>query len=69
MSMHHSVLRISAGFQLTALPRKVGQYRILSLLGGGGMGMVYLGQGRTGLVAVKVIRPEMARDASFRSRF
>ncbi|MER6141235.1 RodZ domain-containing protein [Streptomyces sparsogenes] len=40
------------------------------LLGSGGMGQVYLGRSLTGRrVAIKVIRPEFARDADFRERF
>ncbi|MEU4344312.1 serine/threonine-protein kinase [Nocardia sp. NPDC023852] len=50
-------------------PTWIGDYRLLGLLGAGGMGRVYLGRnagGRT--VAVKVIRPDMI-DAEFRERF
>ncbi|MFC5633314.1 protein kinase domain-containing protein [Streptomyces bullii] len=53
-------------------PRRIGPYVPLALLGSGGMGRVYLarrGDGGTGLVAVKVIRPEYADDANFRRRF
>ncbi|GAA4609927.1 hypothetical protein GCM10023107_94180 [Actinoplanes octamycinicus] len=51
-------------------PARVGAYRIISRLGSGGMGTVYLaenGQGR--LVAVKVVRPALASDEAFRRRF
>ena len=51
-------------------PRTVGRYRLEGVLGGGGMGRVYLGRspgGRT--VAVKVVRPELAGDEGFRRRF
>ncbi|WP_308268418.1 serine/threonine-protein kinase [Yinghuangia soli] len=51
-------------------PQQIGSYRILRVLGSGGMGRVYLGRnpgGRT--VAVKVIRPDLAHDEGFRSRF
>ncbi|MEZ0065671.1 peptidoglycan hydrolase-like protein with peptidoglycan-binding domain [Streptacidiphilus sp. MAP12-20] len=53
-------------------PRQVGPYRVLALLGGGGMGRIYLGRpvdGASGLAAVKVIRPEYAEDEGFRRRF
>ncbi|MBM9618022.1 protein kinase domain-containing protein [Streptomyces zhihengii] len=51
-------------------PRDIGPYRILSVLGTGGMGRVYLGRSRTGrLAAVKVVRSELAADAGYRRRF
>ena len=33
------------------------------------MGVVYLAEGRRGQVALKVVRPELAQDSTFRSRF
>ncbi|WP_194818141.1 serine/threonine-protein kinase [Nocardia sp. XZ_19_385] len=51
-------------------PRRIGDYRILGVLGAGGMGKVYLGRnagGRT--VAVKVIRPDLVGNGEFRARF
>jgi serine/threonine-protein kinase len=49
----------------------VGDYRIESVLGGGGQGMVYLAEhihlGRK--VALKLLRPELAADPEFRERF
>lgn len=51
-------------------PRRVGPLRLHGRLGGGAMGVVYLGSTPAGRpVAVKVIRPEYARDAMFRRRF
>lgn len=50
-------------------PRQAGPYRLLSVLGSGGMGRVYLGRDATGPAAVKVIRPEYAEDPQFRRRF
>ena len=51
-------------------PRLIGSYRLLKRVGGGGMGRVFLGQSPGGrLVAVKVIRSELAADPGFRGRF
>ncbi len=50
-------------------PESVGPYRILGRLGAGGMGQVYLGRSAGRLVAVKVIRPELAGEPGFRARF
>jgi len=51
-------------------PEQVGKYRLLNRLGVGGMGQVFLGQSPSGrLVAVKIIRAELADDAAFRQRF
>ncbi|MGW0948669.1 protein kinase domain-containing protein [Streptomyces sp. NPDC002623] len=53
-------------------PTQVGPYLLLSVLGSGGMGRVYLGRdttGGSGRAAVKVVRPEYAEDPVFRRRF
>jgi len=48
-------------------PVQIGQYRLTDRLGAGGMGVVYLGVAPDGsLVAVKVLRPELADDPEFR---
>ncbi|UZJ32975.1 bifunctional serine/threonine-protein kinase/transporter substrate-binding domain-containing protein [Streptomyces endophytica] len=51
-------------------PRQIGPFRIVGLLGGGGMGRVYLGRAADGrTVAVKTARSELADDRGFRTRF
>ncbi|ABD10111.1 hypothetical protein ThrDRAFT_00391 [Frankia casuarinae] len=57
-------------------PTELGQFTLLGRLGEGGMGTVFLGRGRPDvaehagrLVAVKVIRPDLARVPEFRARF
>ncbi len=51
-------------------PPRVGPYRLVGRLEAGGMGQVFLARSAGGrLVAVKVIRPELASDAGFRARF
>lgn len=54
----------------------IGSYRILHLLGEGGMGSVYKGRHKNdqvaearGDVAIKMIHPNLAKDASFKARF
>ncbi len=51
-------------------PAQVGPYQLVGRLGGGGMGQVYLGRSVGGrLVAVKVIRGDLAEEPGFRARF
>jgi HD-like signal output (HDOD) protein/tRNA A-37 threonylcarbamoyl transferase component Bud32 len=56
---------------MTDVPQLLGVYRVLGLLGEGGMGRVYLAEhtviGRR--VAIKVLAAEVARDAEMVSRF
>src|SRR5579859_1641379 len=51
-------------------PERIGPYTVLGRLGSGSMGQVFLGRSAAGrLVAVKTIRPELAEEAGFRTRF
>lgn len=51
-------------------PREIGPYRLLAVLGHGGMGRVFLGTASDGrLVAVKLIRAALAGDARHQGRF
>ncbi|MEV1082292.1 PQQ-binding-like beta-propeller repeat protein [Streptomyces sp. NPDC050211] len=50
--------------------RRIGPYRIVALLGEGGMGAVHLGRDRRGRpAAVKVLRAELSRDTEMVRRF
>jgi outer membrane protein assembly factor BamB/predicted Ser/Thr protein kinase len=54
----------------SADPDAIASYRLIGVLGGGGMGRVYLGQSPAGRrVAIKVIRADLAQDPVFRRRF
>ncbi|MFP3988802.1 PQQ-binding-like beta-propeller repeat protein [Streptomyces sp. E11-3] len=51
-------------------PIRLGPYRILAVLGEGGMGKVYVGQDGEGQVAaVKVLHPHLTHDTNLTSRF
>ena len=51
-------------------PRNVGPYRLISRIGTGGMGVVYLAEDAAGQrVALKLVRPELVEDQAFRVRF
>jgi serine/threonine protein kinase len=51
-------------------PAAVGPYQLLGRLGVGGMGQVYLAKSPGGrLVAIKLIRPDLAEERGFRARF
>ena len=51
-------------------PALIGPYRVVGRLGSGGMGHVFLGRSPGGrLLAIKVIRAELAGDPEFRIRF
>ncbi|GAA4012452.1 serine/threonine-protein kinase [Streptomyces marokkonensis] len=52
------------------LPEYAGHYRLESCLGSGGMGVVHLARGTSGMrVAVKVVHARYAMDPEFRGRF
>ncbi|MFC9614645.1 PQQ-binding-like beta-propeller repeat protein [Streptomyces sp. NPDC056938] len=51
-------------------PLRLGPYRLLGVLGEGGMGKVYVGQDSAGAVtAVKVLHPELTHDPNLAQRF
>ncbi|WP_308346908.1 serine/threonine-protein kinase, partial [Streptomyces sp. ISL-66] len=61
----HSLRADYAGF-----PEYAGQYRLESVLGSGGMGVVHLATSESGLkLAVKIVHAEHAVDPEFRARF
>lgn len=61
----HSLRADYVGF-----PEYAGQYRLESVLGSGGMGVVHLATSGSGLkLAVKIVHPQHAVDPEFRARF
>ncbi|MFD9301922.1 serine/threonine-protein kinase [Streptomyces sp. NPDC060048] len=61
----HSLRADYVGF-----PEYAGQYRLESVLGSGGMGVVHLATSESGLkLAVKIVHAEHAVDPEFRARF
>jgi serine/threonine protein kinase len=51
-------------------PERIGPFAVRARLGGGGMGVVYLGRSPGGhTVAVKAVHPDLADDPDFRRRF
>lgn len=50
-------------------PRQIGAFRLLGVLGSGGMGRVYLGAVPGKFAAVKRVLPVLAEDADFLSHF
>ncbi|MFG3138961.1 protein kinase [Streptomyces sp. NPDC048211] len=51
-------------------PQRIGAYRLLGRLGAGGMGQVYLARSDRGrVVAIKLVREELAEQQEFRDRF
>ncbi|MGW8761732.1 serine/threonine-protein kinase [Streptomyces sp. NPDC055815] len=66
----HGPVKTASSAILSRVGTRIGRYVIEHKLGEGGMGTVYLARSRGGrAVAVKVARPELASDPSFRARF
>ncbi len=66
----HEPVKVWSSAILSRVGTLIGRYVIEHKLGEGGMGTVYLARSRGGrAVAVKVARPELASDPSFRARF
>ena len=55
---------------VTAVPQRIGRYRVLGLLATGGMSELYLGREPSGrAVVIKRILPHLARQKAFVSMF
>ena len=50
-------------------PRRLGDYDVTGRLGEGGQGIVYLGRGSTGSVAIKLLHTQLIEDEPARARF
>jgi len=50
-------------------PSHIGKWHLRARLGAGAMGLVYLAESAGQFVALKVVRPEFAEEATFRERF
>jgi predicted Ser/Thr protein kinase len=49
--------------------KTLGKYHVLGVIGKGGMGEVYQGEGDGQMVAIKILPEELAQQADFRKRF
>jgi hypothetical protein len=50
-------------------PRRLGDYDVTGRLGEGGQGIVYLGRGSGGSVAIKLLHAQLIEDEPARARF
>ncbi|WP_051468285.1 serine/threonine-protein kinase [Actinomadura oligospora] len=61
--------RSPMGPLLPADPERLGAHRLVGRLGAGGQGVVYLGEGPDGPVAIKLLHERLLDDAPARARF
>jgi serine/threonine protein kinase len=62
--------RLATSMPTEPTPSRFGQYELLDLIGEGGMGRVWRARGPDGtIVALKIVKEELAGDAVFRKRF